>query len=220
MLNLIKKNFRASLNIHMKNLVLYIIIAGFIFQFSEEQVMYPYICTLYIITVIFHSIGFIELKKGDILFCSLPVRRSTIVIGKYIYSYIIIVAGMVTFSFYALVLNSLLPDPAFVIENVDKTGILFTSAFVILLLISIAFPLIFRFGIIMGGLISFVFVILFIVVIPLRNHNSAFSGIEAIKKIARSSATPDTYLLLSLGMAGLIVVSVLFSLVFFSKKDL
>jgi len=217
---LIVKDFKVSAKKHISNFILYIIIAGFIFQYLSEQAMYPYFCVLAIIVIIFHSIGFEMYKNGDVLSCSLPVKRTTVVISKYAYAFVIAAGGSVFFSLYAVTLNSVLPHPAFNLVQANKTAVIFVSVFVILFLISITLPLLFKFGVSLGYSLSFFIILLFLVVIPLINRNSALNGIQVIKKIARNSIASGLYPLLSFGLILLLVVSFFLSSKFYSKKEI
>jgi hypothetical protein len=93
------------------------------------------------------SMPFVILGREDkfktaALVCSLPVRRSTIVLGKYAATWIAIGLGMV----YALLFTALLPFSKIEVAAVLNAKTILVSVFLISLVYSIILPFTLRFG--------------------------------------------------------------------------
>lgn len=78
------------------------------------------------------------------LVCSLPVRRSTVVLGKYAASWIAIGAGLV----YALALTAILPFSKIAASEVLSPKTLLVSLFLISLIFAVILPFTLRFGLV------------------------------------------------------------------------
>lgn len=95
------------------------------------------------------SMPFVILGREDkfktaLLVCSLPVRRSTVVLGKYAASWIAIGAGLV----YALALTAILPFSKVAASDVLSPRTLLVSLFLISLIFAVIQPFTLRFGLV------------------------------------------------------------------------
>lgn len=93
------------------------------------------------------SMPFVILGREDkfktaALVCSLPVRRSTVVLGKYAATWIAIGLGLV----YALVLTSALPFSKIAVAEVLNLKTILVSVFLISLVFAVILPFTLRFG--------------------------------------------------------------------------
>lgn len=93
------------------------------------------------------SMPFVILGREDkfktaALVCSLPVRRSTVVLGKYAATWIAIGLGLV----YALVLTSVLPFSKIAVAEVLNLKTILVSVFLISLVFAVILPFTLRFG--------------------------------------------------------------------------
>lgn len=93
------------------------------------------------------SMPFVILGREDkfktaALVCSLPVRRSTVVLGKYAATWIAIGLGLA----YALVLTSVLPFSKIAVAEVLSLKTLLVCAFLISLVFAVILPFTLRFG--------------------------------------------------------------------------
>jgi hypothetical protein len=98
------------------------------------------------------SMPFVILGREDkfktaALVCSLPVRRSTVVLGKYAATWIAIGLGLA----YALVLTAVLPVSKIAVVEVLSLKTLLVSVFLISLVFAVILPFTLRFG--MTGII-------------------------------------------------------------------
>jgi len=96
--------------------------------------------------------------KGNALFCSLPFTRRQIVLGRYLSSWVLMVAGMLYCLALSVLINYLFFENTHLFwEKVSLRGIL--SGFLFLsFIILIWFPLNFRFGIGKGMVVGFLLI--------------------------------------------------------------
>jgi hypothetical protein len=95
------------------------------------------------------SMPFVILGREDkfktaALVCSLPVRRSTVVLGKYAATWIAIGLGLV----YALLLAAVLPFSKIAVAEVLSLKTLLVSLFLISLIFAVILPFTLRFGLV------------------------------------------------------------------------
>ena len=90
----------------------------------------------------FTSLGREDKFKTASLVCSLPVRRSTVVLGKYAAIWIAIGLGMG----YALLFTAVFPLSKFSVSEILSARTLLVSLFLISLIISVTLPFTLRFG--------------------------------------------------------------------------
>lgn len=95
------------------------------------------------------SMPFVILGREDkfktaALVCSLPVRRSTVVLGKYAASWIAIGMGLV----YALLLTAVLPFSKIAVVEVLSLKTILVSLFLISLIFAVILPFTLRFGLV------------------------------------------------------------------------
>lgn len=82
--------------------------------------------------------------KTAALVCSLPVRRSTVVLGKYAANWIVIGLGLG----YALLLTSVLPFSKIAVSEALSLKTLLVSLFLISLIFAVILPFTLRFGLV------------------------------------------------------------------------
>jgi hypothetical protein len=80
--------------------------------------------------------------KTQALVCSLPVRRSTVVLGKYVATWAAIGLGLA----YAIAVTAVLPFTKFRVAEVLTAKILLVSLFLISLIFAVILPFTLRFG--------------------------------------------------------------------------
>jgi len=170
--------------------------------------------------MIYIVFGFEKRIACEVLARSLPVKPSTIVIARYLSSCLIMITGIILFSLLAVTLDALISDAATDFEKLKNFGDIFIYIFVCALLNSFAFPIIFRYGMAMGGLISLAIGAFFFLAVPIVFPDSVFNGIETMIKISHYAASPGFYLLLSSIIIVLMGISALLSIKLYMKKDL
>ncbi len=163
MFRLTKSDFIINKKVFLLNLAIWLVFAAWIFRAAPLN-MFLLIGTLYaaIIAVspmiaqgsMSPAIMGVE-YKADILYASLPNKRSTIVLARYFTSLLIMLVMVVLTLSYGLLLGKLMPasqvDPA----SILSLGGLFYLIFLAVLAVGILLPFIYRFGL-MGIMIALV----------------------------------------------------------------
>lgn len=179
MLGLIKKD----LFLLKSNLVYFLVIAlvysfmivGGSFDGSFIMIL-PFIAVVMFLSTFSYD-GF---NKWDSYAITLPVDRKEIVMGKYISAIIIIILSSIIGLFiYCLI--SLLPNQIYDIEYVLEEYI--GAIFSIIIVISIMFPLIFKFGIEKARILLFVCVFGFIIILELISNYVDFDNLFEVVNI-------------------------------------
>ncbi|MCC3869218.1 ABC-2 transporter permease [Terrisporobacter mayombei] len=139
MINLLKKDliacFKADIKTILK-LIVGILIFSFIL-FPIASIMIPlFISYIFIL----RSFYLDELNKCDYFFNSLPIEKEDIVYSKYILATIVIVTSFILTFFYSKIMNYMWGFNNF---NIDSALSILS---VILFLISILFPIMFKYG--------------------------------------------------------------------------
>jgi ABC-2 type transport system permease protein len=165
--------------------------------------------------------------RTEALYCSLPLKRSTIVQARYLLSGLVLAAGTILMFAYGYFVNSVLKmnlrkmnlEALRTLEGM--LGFLFTGV----VLVSFFFPLFFRFGLAKGTVVFTVILIGFII-----SMGALFSGKEflidpgagILRTLGRIKhyLTPPLFLLLTLALAaGIIFLSVRLSTRFYDQRD-
>lgn len=144
---------------YRKTIILYflgVIIVGniFIFQYYPWHVymMYGYLALVFIST--FYS--FTEKNRStEILTCSLPLTRSSIVKARYLVSAILTIGGLLIWIGNAYLASLLYADTRTSFDHVTKMKVLLMALFFISIYTSIFLPSIFSFRL-MGTVITFI----------------------------------------------------------------
>lgn len=163
--------------------------------------------------------------KTAALVCSLPVRRSTVVLGKYAASWIAIGAGLV----YALVLTAVLPFSKIAASEVLSPKTLLVSLFLISLIFAVILPFTLRFG--LGGVIVFLvgtqllgIVALFLaqlVRVPNNPLRIVFRAVErGLKSLLYHEPTAGFLLGLLAAILAVNALSMLIGWLLYSRRDL
>jgi len=216
--NLLLKDIRANRVILLILWSFLLPYAGFVFYLTKnEPAVFPYACVQFIAAIIYSVFGFEKRTFNEILICSLPVKRSTVVIARYLSSYAHIAVCIVIFLLLYFLLNSLLPSPYENINLMIIIKIVFASFFALSLLISYSFPIIFKFGFLLGGIISLTIAVFFFFIVPL---NSGFNGMRTILNIIRNPEIAVLYSLLSTGIIVITGISIVMSIKLYSKIEL
>lgn len=139
MINLIKKDLRACFKADLKTigkLALGILIFSFIL-FPVAGIAIPLFIS-YIF--IFRSFYLDELNKTDYFFSSMPIEKEDIVYGKYLFSMIVIIASLI----FTFIYTKLLKGIWYV--NIINIEIALITISIVLLLVSICMPMLFKYG--------------------------------------------------------------------------
>jgi hypothetical protein len=176
------------------------------------------------------SMPFVILGREDkfktaALVCSLPVRRSTIVLGKYAATWIAIGVGLG----YALLVTAVLPFAKVAVSEVLSLKTILVSMFLISLIFSVVLPFTLRFG--MTGVIILLVgtQLLGIVVLVLTHFARAANNplrilLQAVEKGLRTllghEPTAGFLLVLLAAILALNAVSMLVGWALYARRDL
>ena len=163
--------------------------------------------------------------KTAVLVCSLPLRRSTVVLGKYVSTWAAIVVGLG----YALLLTSVLPFSKVRVAEILTVKTLLISIFLISLIFAVILPFTIRFGLV-GVIVLLVgFQLLGILALVLaqvlggaRNPIRVFFGaVEGgLRTLLSHEATPGFLLALLAVVIALNALSFVVARVLYARRDL
>lgn len=221
MLNLILKDFKAN-----KVYIVFLLAGCLIFAWMVLNVkpkIYIYQCSQFMLVQVIVLLCFEKVKAKEYLYCSLPANRKYIVLSRYIMTFLVFFIGMLIFLLLIKPLNLLIFEDTLKIKKIIGFGNLFSSLFIFTIIVSISFPLFFRFGIMKGIALSALLFILVFFVIPLSLPDSFLNIYEIMDKIEKPPANLNLILLytgLSLIIVALVNVSIYFSTFFYKKHEL
>lgn len=235
--------FRLCLKDFYVNRGLPLVIAGIfslyfvLFFLLERQMVEP---TLFVFIVTLILMYTDEKYKTDTLYCSLPVKRSTIVLARYVSLLLTILPGIGLAVLFTFLLKEIwpmgFPPPPEGWTTMNWFSVLFPLA----LIFSIFFPLYFRFGYSKGVMLGFIstavvgFLLmgLFYVMVSIKSgswglaqytegkESPVLAFITGITGQAMGIFGKQNLLIyLSLLMIPLVVVSILLSIKFYSKRE-
>jgi len=219
MWHLILKDIRANKKQFMTSCCFYLPWLAIMFQFFEGTI-FMYQGFLLLTAFVFTIFGMEKRRLVEILTNSLPVKRSHIVLARYLVSFLFVGAGILVFSLFALILNCLLPGAKTTLLQLHNPGNIFTYTFTFTLVISYMFPFIFRLGFAKGGGIGLLITALFFYIIPVTKNDSLLNGIDAMTRLAGYSNSPGFYPLINLAIVILITISIMISTAIYKKVDL
>ena len=216
MLKLIKKDIRANSKVTLVRIVIPMLLGGNFITYPYLG-WYSYFSLACLITIISGSVYSIweKSKSVEILTCSLPVSRNTVVNSRYLASLIIAVSGLIIWGLNAIIADLIWAESATQISDLFNLKILFMSLFMILIHFSIFLPAVFqfrRFGMIMFIVYSII-ISLFLTIILFKPDDGMFNpGLEVEKTFL--------YIVLLLVMIVLPWISLQLSKYIFNRKDL
>jgi len=173
----------------------------------------------------FIILGREEKFKTASLVCSLPVRRSTVVLGKYAATWITIGLGMG----YALLVTAILPFSKIDVSEILSLKTLLVSVFLISLVFAVLLPFTLRFGVtgiiilLVGGqLLSVVMLMLAQIARgagnPLRTIFRAVEG--GLRALLHHEPTAGFLLTLLAAVVAINALSMLIGWALYSRRDL
>ncbi|MCP4724497.1 MAG: ABC-2 transporter permease [bacterium] len=160
-----------------------ILIFGFIFL-EEEPTMFYYIFVEFPVIIIATFVGFDEFKKGEILFCSLPVGRKRMAYSKYLTAMVLAVFCFLLAMLTAVILNNFFPSPTYDRIMTFSSG--FTAVLICLFLISVILPLIMRLGTLIGMALFAAFIAVYFFVIPRDFYLNGIYTMYKVSDLAKS----------------------------------
>ena len=221
MLNLILKDYKAN-----KVYIIFLLLGCLIFAWmvlSVKPEIYVYQCSQFMLMQVIVLLCYEKMKAKEYLYCSLPVNRKYIVVSRYLVTLLTFFIGMLIFIILIEPLNLLIFEGTLKISEIMDFGNLFSSLFTFLIIVSVSFPMFFRFGIAKGITLSALLFILVFFVIPLSLPDSILNIYEIIDKIEKPSEDlnlPMFYGGLSLFIVTAAAVSINVSTNFYKKHEL
>lgn len=163
MLGLIKKDF-LLMKENWKTIALLILVFS-VLSFDGKNTIY--IIPVFISVMVFMTtFSYDEYNHWDAYVCSFAHGRKQVVCAKYIASFLFMIASLLLTCLIAILIRFYNPD--FDISSIHT--IMLGLCFCIVLIESISYPFIFKFGAEKGRILLFVFTILFVVVANLFSH--------------------------------------------------
>lgn len=145
---------------------------------------------------------------------------ASIVTARYLSALFMIAAGIVLFYLLAFLYRLVFSTMSSHAQPTITTGEFFTFVFVLALLISVSFPLIFRFGLTVGISISSLLFLIIFLGIPIAFPNSNIIVYEGMEKITESAGARELYPLLGAIMLASLGASAALSVKLYKGKDL
>jgi hypothetical protein len=142
-LNLIMKDVKAFGKSILKITVLSLIV-NTLFSFFNEHSWFIYIVMAagQISFIIGYYLMGEKMRRGEILICSLPITRVTIIRGKYLVATLITIGGMTLWFLYACLLNSISTDTPGDFHLFTNPIVIFFTLFYFSFFISVFFPIV------------------------------------------------------------------------------
>jgi hypothetical protein len=195
------------------------------YRIDSPRVFLVTLCLMMGLAVPFGFVGREDKFKTAALVCSLPVRRTTIVLAKYAVSGIAMGLGLA----YGLLLATALPFTKISVAEILTVKSVLISLFLVSLLSSFIIPFTIRFG--LAGIIIFLVsgqllgvVALILAQLLGRGPNPLRSAITAIEKGLRTllyhGATPGFLALLAAAIIAVNGLSFLVSRALYARRDL
>jgi len=141
--NLIMKDVKAFGKSILKITVLSLIV-NMLFSFFNEHSWFIYIVMAagQISFIIGYYLMGEKMRRGEILICSLPVTRTTIIRGKYLAASLIAIGGMTLWFLYVCILNSIFTDTPGDFHLFTNPIVIFFILFYFSFFISVFFPIV------------------------------------------------------------------------------
>jgi hypothetical protein len=195
------------------------------YRIDSPRVFLVTLCLMMGLAVPFGFVGREDKFKTAALVCSLPVRRTTIVLAKYAVSGIAMGLGLA----YGLLLATALPFTKISVAEILTVKSVLISLFLVSLLSSFIIPFTIRFG--LAGIIIFLVsgqllgvVALILAQLLGRGPNPLRSAITAVEKGLRTllyhEATPGFLALLAAAIIAVNGLSFLVSRALYARRDL
>lgn len=199
--------------------IFYIVIMVLSFQqagspmFSASVVAFTYI-------MVQSACAYDDKNKSDILLNSLPLNRSTVVIARYLSTFIFAIVAVIYYILLTGIINMLgLPFKVYPVSLEGAVGTLFA----LILITGIYFPIFFKVGYIKSKIVNFIlFFGVFVgagMIVPelMEDRNSAFAQ-KVIQFFSNQSDTQITVELFVI-MVLLLIISYMFSIKFYRNRE-
>jgi ABC-type transport system involved in multi-copper enzyme maturation permease subunit len=212
-----------------RQIVIVLAIYSAYFAYMAGRIESPRVFIVMLSLMIGLSMPFAILAREDkfktaAFVCSLPVRRSTVVLGKYVSAWAAIAVGFG----YALLLTSVLPFSKVRVAEILTVKTILISIFLMSLIFAVILPFTIRFGLV--GIIVLLVGSQFVLILALiltrmlgaRNPMRAFfRAVEGgLRALLSHGATPGFLLTLMAAIIALNVLSLVVSRVLYARRDL
>ncbi len=224
MMNLILKDLLVWKRMSLLTLAFYGVLMTVLFPMLRElHFMYPSLCIQGICYLLILPHYQNKLKKGEIVFLSLPVSRKMVVQARYYTSFITAAAGIAFFSLLLIILIKFFPFKDY--DRVMSLGVLFTTLVMVFLFIAFTFPLIYKLGLALGIVMSAMIPAFFVYITYGLSKggmftDSIFNGMRWLDKLSVYSNVPENLPLLLLFLGCIVYVSMLLTVRIYKKAEI
>lgn len=194
--------------------------------FFRTNVGFLLIHVLFSLGLVIGMLAVEEMNGTDRLFCSLPLKRATIVAARYLSSFLIGLFVLALFLLYGSFLDSTMNGAALDFGPVKARSAAVSYLIFLTLAFSLYFPFYFRFGTAKGAFYfsAFIFCVVGPLVIPLGCDRDFWRapGMALIPLIEHAFQSMSITLLLTLlllFLTGIVFVSMSLSISFYQKRE-
>jgi len=203
----------------LKNLLIFLVVALIMITSSGSSVSAIAMLMVYATLYVSYPFAVGEKNGIDALYVTLSIKRSTVVLGRYVFALIVdVFAGLLAFSFSFVVLTVMQKE-----FNVLESGVVMLVMFLLYIIIQATqLPIYFKLGYAKAKLLAYMpFVGLFLITLLVTNLlKDRFSLPQIISFFGWFAANPlMAVLLVFLILVGIIVVSYRTSLKYYNKRD-
>jgi len=219
MLNLVVKDFYIWNRNYLFIMALYAVLLSALFPMLRDlHFMYPSLCIQGVCYLIMIPLIQNMKRKGEIMFLSLPINRKMIVRARYLNAYLVAAVSVVYFSIMLVILMKVFPYKDY--ERVMSLGVLVTFIIMVSLFISFTMPLVYKFGLILGVVLSAMIPAFFIYITYGFFKDTVFNGMRWLNELAYYADDPKNLPLLILIVAGISFISLILAGKLYLKKDI
>lgn len=203
----------------LKNLLIFLVVALIMITSSGSSVSAIAMLMVYATLYVSYPFAVGEKNGIDALYVTLSIKRSTVVLGRYVFALIVdVFAGLLAFSFSFVVLTVMQKE-----FNVLESGVVMLVMFLLYIIIQATqLPIYFKLGYAKAKLLAYMpFVGLFVITLAVTNLlKDSFSLPQIMSFFGWFAANPLVAVLLGLLiLVGIIVISYRTSLRFYNKRD-
>lgn len=224
------KILRLEYLFNRKQILIVLAIFTAYFAYMAYQIPSPRVFLVTTSLMIGLSIPFTVLGREDkfktaSLVCSLPIKRATVVVGKYVATWVAIVLGLI----YALVLAAVLPFAKVSVGSILTLKSLLISLLLMSVMFAVILPFTIRFGfvgiiILLVGL-QFLGVIALVLAQAMKGANNPMRVLfrtaeSGLKGLLYHEATSGFFLALLAAIMAVNVVSLLISTALYARRSL
>ncbi|MCP4724498.1 MAG: ABC-2 transporter permease [bacterium] len=218
MLYLVLKDFYIWNRNYLFITAFYAVLLSALFPMLRDlHFMYPSLCIQGVCYLIMIPLIQNMRKNGEIMFLSLPISRKMIVRARYLNAYLVTAVTVAYFSILLVILMKFFPYKDY--ERVMTLGVLVTFIIMISLFISFTMPLVYKFGLILGVVLSAMIPAIFVYITYGFLKDTMFNGMRWLNELAYFADDPMNIPLLILIVGGFSFASLFLAEKLYRNKD-